>query len=94
MVMNDFTAEYAAVLSMQTGCETISLTQGEYLQKANELSESAVTGVVLRIGSPYFDELTKAGFQEVAVLALLLKREDEQLNEWRQTLAKIRSECR
>ena len=49
-------------LDFDAGCETISLTQGEYLQKANELSESAVTGVVLRIGSPYFDELTKAGF--------------------------------
>jgi len=94
MVMNDFTAEYATVLSMQKGCETMSLTHGEYLQKANELSAPAVNNLVARIGLHYSDELTKSGFQEVEVLALLLKREDEHLNEWRQTLAKIRSECR
>ena len=68
-----------------------SLPKGEYLQKAKGLSEFASKRLVLRVGHKYFDELTTTGIQEVEVLALLLEMEDEQLNEWRQTINKIRA---
>ena len=88
--MNDFNAEYAAVLSTPMGREKISLLKGEYLQQAKALSESDAKNLVSRIGRHYFDELTRAGFPEVEVLALLLEREDKQLREWRQAIDKIR----
>jgi hypothetical protein len=69
----------------------IGLLKREYLQKAKELSESDSKNLVSRIGRHYFDELTRAGFPEVAMLALLLERDGEQLNEWRQAVDKIRA---
>ena len=92
--MNDFNAEYAAVLSTRMGREKISLLKCEYLQKAKALSESDAKNLVSRIGRHYFDELTRAGFPEVEVLALLLERDDERLNAWRQAVDRIRAECR
>ena len=89
--MNDFSAEHASVLSLRMERETISLSKGEYKKKANELSESAKKLLRLRIGQHYSDELTKAGLQEVEVLALLLEKEDKQLSEWRQSVDKIRA---
>ena len=88
--MNDINAEYAA-LSMGMGREKVGLTKGEYLQKAKGLSELASKRLVLRFGRDYFDELTRTGIQEVEVFALLLRMEDEQLNEWRQAVDKIRA---
>ena len=92
--MNDFGAEYAAVLPTRMGREKIGRLKREYLQKAKELSESDSKNLVSRIGRHYFDELTTAGIQEVEVLALLLERDDEQLNAWRQAVDRIRAECR
>ena len=89
--MNKFNAEYAAVLSTRIEREMISLPKGEYLQKAKGLSELASKNLVLRFGRGYFDELIRNGIQEVDVFALLLKIEDEQLNEWRQAVDKIRA---
>ncbi len=89
--MNDFSVEHASVLSLRMERETISLSKSEYKKKANELSESAKKSLGLRIGQHYSDELTKAGLQEVEVLALLLEKEDKQLSEWRQSMEKIRS---
>ena len=89
--MNKFNAEYAAVLSTRIEREMISLPNGEYLQKAKGLSELASKNLVLRFGRDYFDELNRNGIQEVEVFALLLKMEDEQLNEWRQAVDKIRA---
>ena len=88
--MNDINAEYAA-LPMGMGREKVGLTKGEYLQKAKGLSELASKRLVLRFGRDYFDELTRTGIQEVEVFALLLRMEDEQLNEWRQAVDKIRA---
>ena len=89
--MNDFSAEHAAVLSMRMERKTFSLPNGEYLQNAKGLSESASKNLVLRCGQKYFDKLTTTGIQEVEALALLLEMEDEQLNEWRQAINKIRA---
>ena len=89
--MNDFSAEYAAVISMRTERELISLSKGEYKKKKNEFSASAKKSLRLAVGPRYFDELTKAGHEEVAVLELLLEREDKRLSEWRQAMDKIRS---
>jgi hypothetical protein len=89
--MNNFNAEYAAVLSTRIEREMISLPKDEYLQKAKGLSELASNKLALRFGRKYFDELTTAGIQEVEVLALLLEMEDEQLKEWRQAIGKIRA---
>ena len=89
--MNDFNAEYAAVLSTPMGREKISLLKREYLQKAKALSESDAKNLVSRIGRHYFDELTRAGFPEVEVLALLLERDGEQLNAWRHAVDRIRA---
>jgi hypothetical protein len=88
--MKDINAEYAA-LSMGMGREMISLPKGKYLQMAKGLSELASKKLVLRFGQNYFDQLTRTGIQEVEVLALLLKMEDEELNEWRQAVDKIRA---
>jgi len=88
--MNDINAEYAA-LSMGMGREKVGLTKGEYLQKAKELPKLASKRLVLRVGQKYFDELITTGIQEVEALALLLEMEDEQLNEWRQAVDKIRA---
>ena len=71
--------------------ETISLPKGQYLQMAKGLPELAAKKLVLRFGKKYFDELTATGVQEVEALALLLEMEDEQLNEWRQAVDKIRA---
>ena len=92
--MNNFNAEYAAVLSTRIEREMFSLPKGEYLQMAKGLPELAAKKLVLRFGKKYFDELTATGVQEVEALALLLEMEDEQLNEWRLALAKIRAESR
>ena len=89
--MNNFNAEYAAVLSTRIEREMISLPKGKYLQMAKGLPELASKKLVLRFGRKYFDELTTTGIQEVEVLALLLEMEDEQLNEWRQAVDKIRA---
>ena len=89
--MNNFNAEYAAVLSTRIEREMISLPHGEYHQKAKGLSELAAKKLVLRFGRKKFDELTTTGIQEVEVLALLLEMEDEQLKEWRQAIVKIRA---
>ena len=89
--MNNFNAEYAAVLSTRIEREMISLPKGKYLQMAKGLSELASKKLVLRFGRKYFDELTTTGIQEVEALALLLEMEDEQLNEWRQAIDKIRA---
>ena len=89
--MNDFSHEHASILSRRMERETISLSKSEFKKKANELSESAKKSLRLRIGQHYSDELTKAGFQEVEVLSLLLEREDKLLSEWRQAIEKIRS---
>ena len=71
--------------------ETISLPKGQYLQMAKGLPELAAKKLVLRFGKKYFDELTATGVQEVEALALLLEMEDEQLNEWRGAIVKIRA---
>ena len=71
--------------------ETISLPKGQYLQMAKGLPELAEKKLVLRFGKKYFDELTATGVQEVEALALLLEMEDEQLNEWRGAIVKIRA---
>ena len=92
--MNDFYTEHAAVFSMVMERGTNGLPKGEYLKKASALSESASKDLALRIGRHFSDELTKAGLQDVEALALALEREDEQLNEWRLALAKIRAESR
>ena len=89
--MNDFSSENAAVLPMRMEREMISLPKSEYLQMAKGLPELAAKKLVLRFGKKYFDELTATGVQEVEVLALLLEMEDEQLNEWRQAMDKIRA---
>ncbi len=89
--MNDFSAENAAVLSTRIEREMLSLPNGEYLQNAKGLSESASKNLVLRCGQKYFDKLTTTGIQEVEALALLLEMEDEQLNEWRQAINKVRA---
>ena len=89
--MNDFSDEHASILSRRMERETISLSKSEFKKKAHELSESAKKSLRLRIGQHYSDELTKAGFQEVEVLTLLLEREDKLLSEWRQSIEKIRS---
>ena len=89
--MNDFSAEHAAVLSMRMERKTFSLPKGQYLQMAKRLPELASKKLVLRFGQKYFEELTITGIQEVEVLALLLEMEDEQLNEWRQAMDKIRA---
>ena len=89
--MNNFNAEYAAVLSTRIEREMISLPKGKYRQMAKGLSELASKKVVLRFGRKYFDELTTTGIQDVEVLALLLELEDEQLREWRQAIVKIRA---
>ena len=89
--MNNFNAEYAAVLSTRIVREMFSLPKGEYLQMAKVLPELASKKLVLRFGQKYFDELTTTGIQEVEALALLLEMEDEQLNEWRQAMDKIRA---
>ncbi len=89
--MNDFSAEHASVLSLKMELETISLPKGKYLQMAKGLSELAAKKLVLRFGRKKFDELTTTGIQEVEVLALLLEMEDEQLNEWRGAIVKIRA---
>jgi len=89
--MNNFTAEYAAVLSTRIEREMFNLPKGEYLQMAKGLPELASKNLVLRFGRKYFDELTTTGIQEVEVLALLLEMEDEQLKEWRQAIVKIRA---
>ena len=89
--MNNFNAEYAAVLSNRIEREMISLPKGKYLQMAKGLSELASKKLVLRFGQKYFDELTTTGIQDVEVLALLLEMEDEQLREWRQAIVKIRA---
>jgi len=89
--MNDFSDEHASILSRRMERETISLSKSEFKKKANELSESAKKILRLRAGKLYSDELTKAGFQEVEVLTLLLEREDKRLSEWRQSIENIRS---
>ena len=89
--MNDFSAEYAAILSMRTERELISLSKGEYKKRGSEFSASAKKSLRLTVGPRYADELTKAGHEEVAVLELLLEREDKRLSEWRQAMDKIRS---
>jgi hypothetical protein len=71
--------------------KTFSLPKGQYLQMAKRLPELASKKLVLRFGQKYFEELTITGIQEVEVLALLLEMEDEQLNEWRQAMDKIRA---
>ena len=89
--MNNFNAEYAAVLSTRIEREMFSLPKGEYHQKAKGLSELASKRLALRVGQKYFDELTTTGIQEVEALALLLEMEDEQLKEWRQAMDKIQA---
>ena len=71
--------------------EMISLPKSEYLQMAKGLPELASKKWVLRFGQKYFDELTATGVQEVEALALLIEMEDQQLNEWRQAMDKIRA---
>jgi succinate dehydrogenase flavin-adding protein (antitoxin of CptAB toxin-antitoxin module) len=71
--------------------KTFNLPKGQYLQMAKGLSELASKKLVLRFGQKYFDELTATGVQEVEALALLLEMEDQQLNEWRQAMDKIRA---
>ena len=90
--MNDFSAEHAAEFSMLIERATQDRLKDEYLQKASALLESAEKRLALRIGRHFFDESTKAGFTKIGGIALALEREDEQLNEWRQTVAKIRAE--
>ncbi len=89
--MNKFKSEYASVLSMRMECEMMSLSKDEYKKKATELSESDKKSLALIIGRHYSDELTRAGLQEVEVLALLLEREDAHLSEWRLAIEKIRA---
>jgi len=89
--MNDFSAENAAVLPMRMEREMISLPKSEYLQMAKGLPELAAKKWVLRFEKKYVGELTTTGTQEVKVLALRLEMEDEQLNEWRQAVDKIRA---
>ena len=89
--MNDFSSENAAVLPMRMEREMISLPKSEYLQMAKGLPELAAKKWVLRFGQKYFDELTATGVQEVEALALLIEMEDQQLNEWRQAMDKIRA---
>ena len=89
--MDNFNAKYEAVLSTRIERKTISLPKGEYLQMAKGLPELASKKLVLRFGQEYFDELTTTGIQEVEALALLLEMEDEQLNQWRQAMHKIRA---
>ena len=89
--MNDFRSENAAVLPMRMEREMISLPKSEYLQMAKGLPELAAKKWVLRFGQKYFDELTATGVQEVEALALLIEMEDQQLNEWRQAMDKIRA---
>ena len=48
--MNNFNAEYAAVLSTQIEREMFSLPKGEYLQMAKVLPELASKKLVLRFG--------------------------------------------
>jgi len=89
--MNQLSSAYADTLSMRMEREMISRPKSEYIKKANELSELAKKSLGLRVGQHYSDELTRAGFQEVEVLALLLEREGARLSEWRQAIEKIRA---
>jgi len=90
--MNDFSAEHAAEFSMLIERATQDRLKDEYLKKASALLESAERSLALRIGRHFFDDSTKAGCTKIGALALALEREDEQLNEWRQNLARIRAE--
>ena len=87
--MNDFNTEYAAVFTMMMERERIRLPKDEFLENANALSESASNDLVGRIGRHFAVELTQAGFQEVEVHALMLEREEEQLDEWRLNMTKL-----
>ena len=89
--MNKLSSEYASVLSTRTECKMMSQSKDEYKKKATELSESAKKSLGLRIGQHYSDELTRAGLQEVEVLALLLEREDAHLAEWRHAMERMRA---
>ena len=90
--MNDFSAEHAAEFSMLIERATQDRLKDECLKKASALLESAEKRLALRIGRHFFDDATKAGCTKIGAIALVLEREDEQLDEWRQNLARIRAE--
>ena len=90
--MNDFSAEHAAEFSMLIERATQDRLKDECLKKASALLESAEKRLALRIGRHFFDDATKAGCTKIGAIALALEREDEQLNEWRQNLARIGAE--
>ena len=90
--MNDFSAEHAAEFSMLIERATQDRLKDECLKKASALLESAEKSLALRIGRHFFDDSTKAGCTKIGAIALALEREDEQLDEWRQNLARIRAE--
>jgi hypothetical protein len=62
----------------------------EYLQKAKDLSKKDAERLMARMRGRFTRRLEDKKFTAIEALALQLEFEDEQLKEWRKSVARIR----
>lgn len=62
----------------------------EYLKKAKDLPKKDAERLMARMRGKFTRRLEDKGFSATEALALQLEFEDEQLKEWRKSVAKIR----
>ena len=62
----------------------------EYLQKAKDLSKKDAERLMARMRGRFTRRLEDRKFTAIEALALQLEFEDEQLKEWRKSVARIR----
>jgi N-acyl-L-homoserine lactone synthetase len=62
----------------------------EYINKVNQLSEEEVERLLSRMSGKLPKRLHKEKLTKEEALALQLEIEDEQLEEWRKTVAKLK----
>ncbi len=70
--------------------EKLSPPTKEYLQKAKDLSKKDAERLMARMRGRFTRRLEDKKFSAIEALALQLEFEDEQLKEWRKSVARIR----
>ena len=66
----------------------------EYLKKATALSRIAAERLFARMRGKFTRRLEDKQYSPVEAIAMQLKFEDEQLEEWRKNIAKIRAKLK
>jgi len=66
----------------------------EYLEKAKLLSKEETERLMSRMRSKLTRRLEDKKFRELEAVAIQLEIEDEELNEWRKNMAKIRKKSK